>query len=387
MVRSLHHGKVVILQLRAFLAVIEEGSLHRAATRLSLSHSALSRQMQALEHELGGKLLERSSTGVRPTAGGYALTARMGTLLASYDSAMLEVRRLVRGQPDQLRIGYLGSVYEEYLAPALKRLRQVYPRTKVKLLDLFPGEQITALRCGQMDIAITQEIGDLLGRDFYARELAVTESFVALPAGHPLASRKQVKIAELKNETFVCGTEDRVPGYRRRLAQICRDCGKFRPKLIDNNEDLSSKLAMVANEDTVALLPGYMRHQTAPGVVIVPVADARATWKLFVVWQRGKTAGPLRTLLDLLPAKTSIAAHARNDDHLTARPDRKRHGRNRARRTLHQLEAGGLWERQTTRQIRATNISAPTREAKSNDSHPARTSRSDQNTRPSLRKR
>jgi DNA-binding transcriptional LysR family regulator len=256
---------------------------------------------------------------VRPTAGGYALAAKMGTLLASYNSAMLEVRSLVRGQPNQLRIGYLASVYEEYLAPALKRLRQVYPRTKVKLLDLFPGEQITALRCGQIDVAITQEIGDLLGRDFYMRELAVTESIVCLPAGHPLASRKQVNITELKNETFVCGTEERVPGYRRRLAQICRNYGKFRPKLIDNNEDLSSKLAMVANEDAVALLPGYMRHQTAPGVVIVPVADARATWKLFVVWQPGTTAGPLRTLLDLLPAKTTIAAHARNDDERATR--------------------------------------------------------------------
>jgi DNA-binding transcriptional LysR family regulator len=141
---------------------------------------------------------------------------------------------------------------------------------------------------------LTQEIGDLLGRDFYARELAVTESIVCLPAGHPLASRKQVKIAELKNETFVSGTEDRVPGYRRRLAQICRNCGSFRPKLIDNSGDLSGKLAMVANEDAVALLPAYMRQQASPGVVIVPVSDARATWKLFVVWQRGKTAGACR---------------------------------------------------------------------------------------------
>ena len=319
MARLLHHHQIVILQLRAFLAVIEEGSLHRAATRLSLSHSALSRQMQALEHELGGKLLERSSTGVQPTAGGYALAASMGNVLVSYDSAMLEVRRLVRGQPDQLRIGYLGSVYEEYLAPALKRLRQAYPRTKVKLLDLFPGEQITALRRGEIDVALTQEIGELLGRDFYAREMAVTQSLVCLPAGHPLASRTQVKIAELKNETFVCGTEDRVPGYRRRLAQICRNCGSFRPKLIDNSGDLSSKLAMVANEDTVALLPAYMRHQASPGVVIVPVADTRAIWKLFVVWQRGKTAGPLLTLLDLLPAKPSTAAHSRNGNRLPAR--------------------------------------------------------------------
>jgi DNA-binding transcriptional LysR family regulator len=333
-VRFLHHHEIVILQLRAFLAVIEEGSLHRAATRLNLSHSALSRQMQALEHELGGKLLERSSTGVRPTSGGYALAAKMAALLTSYDSTMAEVRHLVRGETEQLRIGYLASAFGEYLAPALEKVRQVHPRTKVKLFDLFPGEQITALRQGEIDIALTQEIGDLLGRDFYARQLAVTESIVALPAGHPLALRKQAKIAELKNETFVTGTEDRVPGYRRRLRQICSNCGKFRPRLIDNSEDLSSKLAMVANEDAVALLPAYMRHRAVPGVVIIPVADAGATWRLFVVWQRGKTAGPLLTLLDSLPAKTAAAAHARNDDQLPAQPHGNGHACNRARQKL-----------------------------------------------------
>src|SRR5260370_12929846 len=327
----------VILQLRAFLAVIEEGSLHRAATRLSLSHSALSRQMQALEHELGGKLLERSSTGVQPTAGGYALATKTAALLASYDSAMLEVRHLVRGETEQLRIGYLASAFEEYLAPALEKLRQVHPRIKVKLFDLFPGEQITALRQGDIDIALTQEIGDLLGRDFYARELAVTESIVCLPAGHALASRKQVKITQLKNETFVCGTEDRVPGYRRRLAQICRNCGSFRPKLIDNSGDLASKLAMVANEDAIALLPGYMRRQASPGVVLVPIADARATWKLFVVWQRGKTAGPLLTLLDSLLAKPSTASSGQKAD--SAQP-RKNSGS--ARKKLRQKN-GSLW--------------------------------------------
>src|SRR5216684_2400955 len=127
----LHHDEVVILQLRSFLVVIEEGSLHRAATRLNLSQSALSRQMQALEHELGGKLLERSSTGVRPTNGGHALAAKMGAFLTSYDAALLEVRRLVRGEGEQLRIGYVGSAAHDYLNPALTHLRQTHPSAKV----------------------------------------------------------------------------------------------------------------------------------------------------------------------------------------------------------------------------------------------------------------
>src|SRR5258708_31915885 len=107
----LHHDQVVILQLRSFLVVIEEGSLHRAAARLNLSQSALSRQMQALEHELGGKLLERNSTGVRPTLGGHAMAAKVRALLGKFDSAMLVGRPLVWGQSEEIRISHLGSPF------------------------------------------------------------------------------------------------------------------------------------------------------------------------------------------------------------------------------------------------------------------------------------
>jgi len=301
--RYLHHDEVMILQLRSFLVVIEEGSLHRAATRLNLSQSALSRQMQALENELGGKLLERSSTGVRPTVGGHALAAKVGAMLGSYDSAMLEVRRLARGQSEEIRIGYLGSAFEEYLEPALKKLRKVHPRTKVKLLDLFPGEQITALRKGEIDIGLTLETGALLGRDFYTRKLAVDKSVAFLPRRHPLASRKQLRLSELKNETFLMGPDEHVPGARRQLIRICRRCGKFKPRLINVTaaEDVSSVLALVAKEDAVTLGPAFLRRCKAPDAVVVPVADTGATWNLFLVWQRGQITEALRTLLnDLL---------------------------------------------------------------------------------------
>ena len=72
-----HHISRMLLYLRSFITVVEEGSLHRAAERLHLSQSTLSRQMQALEAELGGQLLERtSSIGVRPTNCGHALAAK-----------------------------------------------------------------------------------------------------------------------------------------------------------------------------------------------------------------------------------------------------------------------------------------------------------------------
>jgi DNA-binding transcriptional LysR family regulator len=72
--RKLHHDSIVLEKVRLFLVALEEGSLPRAADRLRISQSAFTRQMQSLE--LGGLVLERISTGVRPTNGGQALAER-----------------------------------------------------------------------------------------------------------------------------------------------------------------------------------------------------------------------------------------------------------------------------------------------------------------------
>ena len=296
----------MIERLRAFLAVIEEGSLHRAASRLRLSQSALSRQMQALEHELGGRLLERTSTGVLPTNGGFALAAKASALLASHDATLIEMRRLLRGENEPLRVGTVGSAAQEYLGPAIAAFRRSYPKTKVKLLDLSPGEQIAALRRGEIDVALTDHGGNLLSRDFYTRKVATVGSVVVLPAGHPLMSRKTLRLAELKNEMFVAGLDSDNPGYNRKVTQLCRKFGKFRPKFIGQPQSLAEGLALVADEDAVLLLPAFVRDRATPTVVMIPIAEAGATWDLLVVWQRGGTAGPLRAMLDALPPRAPV---------------------------------------------------------------------------------
>src|SRR5689334_17492238 len=189
--RISHHPLRVLEKLRLFLVVLEEGSLRRAAERLHISQSAITRQLQLLEHDLGGRVLERTSAGVRPTNGGHALAEKAKTLLTDYDSIMAEVRRLVRGESDRLRIGYVASAVQEYLGPALAALRRTHPKVKVKMLDLTPAEQITALRLGEIDLALTADGADLLSRDFYTHKLATVPSLVTLPVDHPLASRKR----------------------------------------------------------------------------------------------------------------------------------------------------------------------------------------------------
>ena len=126
--------------------------------------------------DLGGRVLARTSVGVRPTNAGKALAERAKTLLADYDSTLAQVRRLNRGESERLRIGYIASAVQEYLGPALTVLRRTYPKLKVKMLDQTPGEMITALRQGKIDLALTLLGVDLLSRDFYARKLATVRS-------------------------------------------------------------------------------------------------------------------------------------------------------------------------------------------------------------------
>ncbi|MCU0794196.1 MAG: LysR substrate-binding domain-containing protein [Opitutaceae bacterium] len=188
--------------LRAFLLVVEHGSLNRAAERLQLAQSTLTRRMRALEHELGGPLFERGPSGVAPTAAGQLLERQLRPVLADLDRALGEVRKRARGQSAELRVGYLMSAVADYLNPALAALRRAHPEVKVRMLDLSPGEQMAALRRGEIDVALIGATGRLLSREFYVRRLARLPVLVALAETHPLAARKNLRFADLRDEHF-----------------------------------------------------------------------------------------------------------------------------------------------------------------------------------------
>ena len=301
----------MLAQLRSFLAVIDEGSLNRAATRLRMSQPALSRQMQALENEIGGRLLERSATGVSLTDAGHAFAEKTRRLLADYDAAVAEARRLARGQKEELRIGYLASAAQKLLNPALATLRRIHPQVKIKLLDLSPGEQISALKRGEIDVAFIGQEGSIASRDFYTRKLATMRVLAVVPADHRLASRKEVRLTELEGERFIGSPEKEMPGRDRWITQLCRKAGGFKPKFVQEADSVTHMLSLITSEGAVTLVPGYMRDLPSAGVKMIPVSDAEAGWDFLVVWQRGRTAGPLQTLIEALSATVDAACAER----------------------------------------------------------------------------
>lgn len=291
----------MLAQIRAFLIVAEEGSISRAAERMSLSQSALSRQIQGLEHEMGGALLERTSSGIKLTPGGVALKGKMGAVLETYERAALEVRQILRGETNRIRIGYLPSAAKDYLNEPIKRVRAEHPGIVLKLLDLSPGEQIAAFRAGEIDVGLTDQSAALLAREFYTRELGKTPNLVVLPEHHPLAKQRTVRLAQLKSEVFAKADESQVPGVNRRVSAFCWKYGRFRPRYVGGaTRSLAEVFQTVANEDAVAIVPGFARNHASTGVVMLPLFEQEMTATIHVVWQRGKASKALRTLLNAL---------------------------------------------------------------------------------------
>jgi DNA-binding transcriptional LysR family regulator len=286
--------------LRSFFAIVAQGSLSKAAERLRVSQSTLTRQMQALEHEIGGRLLERSTSGVALTATGHALFDRTKPVLAAFDAAIVEVKRSARGQSAMLRVGYLLSAAPDYLHPALAELRRLHPEVKVKLLDLSPGEQIAALRKGEIDLALIGNAGAFLSREFYVRRLAMLPVLVAMAESHPLAAQATVRLADLRREVFVGAPEADMPGHNRWVAQLCRLAG-FKARFVQDADSLSHGLSTIVTENAVALMPDYAKKTPVPGVIFRPLRDTAAKWDLLVAWQRGRASIPVRALLDALP--------------------------------------------------------------------------------------
>lgn len=286
--------------LRSFFAVVEQGSLSKAAARLRVSQSTLTRQMHTLEHDLGGRLLERGPGGVALTATGHALLEGMKPVVAQFDQVVADVRTNARGQSTELRIGYLMSAAPDYLHPALTAMRRNHPDVKVRMLDLSPGEQISALRKGELDLALIGNAGAFLAKEFYVRKIAVLPVSVAMAENNPLARSSDLKLGDLRREFFVGAPDLDVPGHNCWVVQLCRRAG-FKPRFVQDAESLAHGLSLVVAEGAVMLLPEYANKSQVPGVVFKTLGGSVAKWDLIVAWQRGRPSAPLKALLQGLP--------------------------------------------------------------------------------------
>lgn len=273
-----------IRQLRYFQAVAEELHFGRAAARLAIAQPALSRQIQALEQELGTPLLRRTQRRVELLPAGALLLERSRAIQQELARTLADVRRTGTGELGKLSLGFIHSSTYGLLPSVIRRFRQLYPGIELELHELPITSQHAALLRGTIDLG-------LLRIQPAPPELEVVavlpDPFVlALPAKHPLAGRTRVRLKDVAGEPFVMFSKQDAPLLHERVQAMCEHAG-FQPNVVQRATQLHTMVGLVGGGLGVAVVPASARNLHPRQVRFVQLSDKAEPVHIALGWRKG----------------------------------------------------------------------------------------------------
>ena len=174
--------------------VARRGSFSAAAHALWITQPAVSRQIAALERELGRKVLERTPRGLRLTDAGSLLVEHAEAIVARLAAAEAQLGTLDRLESGRLRLGSAGTVSAALLASAMAEFRRRWPSVELSLHELETDDPSAPVKGGELDLAIAFESGiapRALDPELDTVRLLDDPLLLALPTSHPLSGRDQ----------------------------------------------------------------------------------------------------------------------------------------------------------------------------------------------------
>lgn len=291
---------VSIRQLRYFVEIVDAGSLSRAAERLFIAQSALSRQLRELEDDLGTELLLRGPRQVTLTEAGQAFLPRARRLLLDLEAASDLARQVGQGQHGSLRLGHSSSV--PLIAPlqaALCSYLEAHPGVRLELIQQSSEQQLADLREGRLDacllrLPVLRQHPGLTLRPLYREPL-----LLAVADDHPLARRDgPVPLADLREEAFVSIPHLQRGGLSYCAAELCLREGFF-PRAARVVSRKTSQLHLIEAGLGVALVAASMSRIAPAGVRLLPLADPQADSEVALAW-RSETRALDRGLVEHL---------------------------------------------------------------------------------------
>ncbi|MCK2215316.1 LysR family transcriptional regulator [Actinomadura sp. ATCC 31491] len=193
---------MTLAQLRAFIAVAEHGGFTAAAEHIGMSQPAVSRAVTGLERELGAPLFVRHRDGIALTEAGRRALARARETLRSFDLIRAEVAAAAGQVTGMLRLASLPSATGTLMARPLRAFTDRYPQVQIRLFEGVDDDIRAWLSRGAAEIGVVT----LPAPGLHTLHLSTHDMVAVLPAGHPLARRPDVRLADLAGQPFILST-------------------------------------------------------------------------------------------------------------------------------------------------------------------------------------
>ncbi|WP_243639587.1 LysR family transcriptional regulator [Streptacidiphilus pinicola] len=270
--------------LRVFAEVARTGSFTSAATALDYTQSAVSRQIASLEAEFGAPLFDRLPRGVRLTEAGRGLLPHAEAALAQLDRARTELDALGRLEAGRLRVGAFATAAADLVPEVLREFRAAHPEVAVTLAVELTARLLHGLAEDRLDLAVVAGDADPDAMQEAAATAGVRlehlldePMLVALPPGHPLAGRADVRLAELADEEWIAGSARPEDTLMRSAVRA-----GFRPRIGSVVGDWIAKQGLVAAGFGVTLVPALAADALRPDLARAGVhpddVPIRAIW-------------------------------------------------------------------------------------------------------------
>lgn len=253
--------------LRAFVVLAEELHFGRAARRLGLVQSALSRTVLALEEHVGATLLLRTSRRVALTAAGEAFLGHARATLKCADAALRAARLGASSEVEELHLGMMSGAAQPSVGRLLAQFARRHPEVRVTLRSVDERRLGAMLAKDELDAIIAWEASAPAGCQ--RQRMASIRLAVLLPEEDSLARKRAVSLSELADRQIILLARDTHPIVYERFRSMCRDHG-FELTTAMDAETISDVFALVSGGAGVGTAPVPL-EQRYPGVVILPL--------------------------------------------------------------------------------------------------------------------
>ncbi|MFW7342392.1 LysR substrate-binding domain-containing protein [Pollutimonas sp. H1-120] len=251
--------------LRCFIAVAEEPHFARAAERLHIEQSPLSRAIKELEEELSVQLFVRTTRSTRITLAGELFLEHVQRALAALEQARESVKSVANGFQGQLRVALSDGITPSRLPTLLARCREEDPEVEVRLFEVPLAQQIKGLHDDLYDAGFS--MADAVGDGIIVEAVWEDQLMVAVPARHPVLEYRKIPLEEVLRYPLVLGDPAVCEGHARQVDRVLRRQDK-EPLLAQRVASFDVMMALVSAGLALGLAgAAHIASTREPGVV------------------------------------------------------------------------------------------------------------------------
>uniref|UniRef100_UPI00311F6EFF LysR family transcriptional regulator n=1 Tax=Thauera sp. SDU_THAU2 TaxID=3136633 RepID=UPI00311F6EFF len=289
--------------LRYFLAVAEELHFARAAQKLHIEQSPLSRAIKELEEELGAPLFARTTRSTRLTRAGKLFHEHVRRVFVILQQARDSMRTVALGFDGQMRVALSGGVTPARLPALLVLCREEEPEVEIRFFEVPLSQQIKGLHDDLYDVGFAQS--DALGEGVVALPVWQDALMVAVPARHPLLAHKRIPLDELLRYPLVLWDPQICEGLAKHVEQVLRQSDR-EPLVAERVASCDLMMALVSG----GIAPGlagaeYIAARREAGVVARPLATSVPPLTTYLLRPAGEPSDVLARFIERVQALES----------------------------------------------------------------------------------